>query len=676
MPFRCMLRLIAALLMISLAETGCARARTGTGKDGAAADTLVFVCHPDWHAGDRALEPDSLWEGYRRNCDSVLSDIRRYGPKYVLLSGDMIGGDWLGERRRDLARRFAPGGNDDDLVYACATILYDSFNLQFRSLGMEPIASLGDHELGDQNWSQGSAKAGVIDAYKRAFAAAYTLDAEGRSRYDGLIAGVPQRPVGTAYENTSYAFVDKNVLFVTIDIFRFEGPDTTLDPVRGAISIELAPEQEGWLDRLLTGVAAMDSIQFTVVQAHHPVLIPVRKIRSSCITVKDHGNSSFWKLLQKHHVDVYISGEVHALTPAIDTESRIAHIVCGSMTGLPVHNYLICRASDRRLEITVREKAGDGTEFVYQSTGKMIIDKSSGTKVISASGRLEPIDADRILLHYAFDREDQSGGIHNSAQFGSRLYGGNPHNLSTGEGLLEGALAAGGEGPGYFCNQGKCPVDHDCPRSLVAWVKTGQRDKGTVWALGRDDYCLYVNDGVLELGVRDAYLRVSGAPSLNDQAWHHIAAVYPGGPATLAGVTLYVDGKRAEVDTNVPGKRIRTSPCGEICVGASQAGEENPYHGSLDDLGLWVRALSDAEIASLYAAGSDGGLKYNAGEMDSLFHLFRKGAGDISVKGTRWTPAEGLEGSPGDPVLNADGQYRLVLDDEGNGLSSPGHPSR
>ncbi|MFC1799798.1 LamG-like jellyroll fold domain-containing protein [Candidatus Eisenbacteria bacterium] len=670
MPVRCTLRLIAAVLILALAGIGSAR--TSPKVDGAAADTLVFICHPDWHAGDRALEPDSPWEESTRNRETILSDMRRYGPRYLLLAGDMIGGDWLGERRAYLARRFAPGGTDDELVYECATFLYEAMNRQFRSFGMEPVASLGDHDLGDQNWPQGSPKAGVIDAYKRAFAAAYTLDAEGKSRYDGLIGGVPQRPVGTAYENTSYAFVDGNVLFVTIDIFRFEGPDTTLDPARGVLSIELAPEQKGWLDRLLTEAAAINSIQFTVVQAHHPVLTPMRKLQTSCITVKDYENSSFWRLLQKHNVDVYISGEMHALTPMVDVESRIAHIVCGSLKGHTAHNYLVCRASDRRLKMTVREKAGDGTEFIYESTGEMIIDKASGQKMISGSGRLEPIDADRILFHYAFDQEDLSDGVYNSGQFGSKLYVGMPSNLSTGEGFLDRSLIVGGEAPGYFSNPGKCPTDYDCPRTLAAWVNTGQTDKGTVWALGRDDYCLYVNDGVLELGVKDATLRAVGAAALNDRAWHHIAAVYPGGPATLEDVALYVDGKKVACETGRPDKMIRTNPHHEAYVGAHQLGAENPYHGLLDDMGLWVSALSDAEISSLHAAASAGRLKYNASQMDSLFGLFDEGTGDITVKGTVWTVTQGLKGSPGDLLLNESGQYELVLDDEGKGMSTRG----
>ena len=76
--------------------------------------------------------------------------------------------------------------------------------------------------------------------------------------------------------------------------------------------------------------------------------------------------------------------------------------------------------------MTIREKINDGSTFEFESTGQMIIDKSSGTKEITATGRLEPMDMDRSLFHYSFDQEDLSQPVYNSGQFGSRLYKGLP----------------------------------------------------------------------------------------------------------------------------------------------------------------------------------------------------------------------------------------------------------
>jgi hypothetical protein len=678
MVLRCMLWLLAGALFI----TGIAGAQSDQTEHGRTEgalfysnmvssqpkDTLVFICHPDWHAGDAALEPDSGWNQSLWTRGIILSDMRRYGPKYILIAGDIIGGKWLGERREELTKRFAPGGTDSELVLACSRVLYESINQQFREFGMEPIAALGDHDLGDQNWIQGSRKADVVGAYKQAFSEAYTLDALGKPKYDGFIGNVPQRPVGTGYENTSYAFVDKNVLFVTVDIFRFEGSDTTLDKVRGVLAIELAPEQEAWLDALLMEAAAIEDIQFTVVQAHCPVLIPMRKFQTSSITVNDQANSSFWKLLQKHKVDVYISGEVHAFTPLVDTESQVVHIICGSFISNTAHNYLVCRASDQRLEIIIREKTGDGSEFVYETTGKMIIDKASGQKVISGLGKLEPIDSNRILFHYAFDQQDLLDGVHNSGQFGSRLYRGIPSNLTLEEGFLGKALVIGREVPGYFHTLGLGPTDNDCPRTVVAWVKTGQTTKGTIWALGNDDYCLYLNNGILELDAEGVAVKAVQDAHLNDRAWHHIAAVFPGGPAEIKDVRLYIDGEEANIETDRPHGRIRTSVHREVYVGAHHDAA-NPYQGSMDDLALWVSALAESEIASLHRLGRDSQLRYNAAQVDSLFGLFRKGTGDITVKGIHWEPvATRRQTTSGNLVLNQDGQYELIFDDEGNGL--------
>jgi hypothetical protein len=44
---------------------------------------------------------------------------------------------------------------------------------------------------------------------------------------------VPQRPVRTAYEITSFAVIKKNVLFVSLDLHEYEGSDTPLMHVYG-----------------------------------------------------------------------------------------------------------------------------------------------------------------------------------------------------------------------------------------------------------------------------------------------------------------------------------------------------------------------------------------------------------------------------------------------------------
>lgn len=584
------------LLLICLSMTGFA------------ADSLTFIAHPDWHAGDLELGLVQPSNGTFAIQDTILRDMQQFGAKYILLSGDMIDGLWLtdtGERRSSeilkrkayLKDKFAPGASNDELVLACGKVVYDGLNARFRRFGLEPIAAVGDHEVGDQNWTRGSPRANSVDAFKDAFARAYTLDAGGKPLYNGRIGSVPQRPVNTPYEHTAYAFTDQNVLFVTLDVYRYEGPQTTLHEKSGVVSIELGPEQAEWLDALLTETAKMHEIQFTVVQAHNPAMLPIRKVQTSCMMMNDRENSRLWKLLTQHDVDVYFSGEVHALTPQVD--GTTAHIICGSFLGNTAHNYLVCTATDQRLLMQVREKVGDGSRYIYETTGEMVIDKSSGDKQITGSGRLAPLDLQRDLFHYSFDQADLSDGVRNSGQFGSRLYRGNARDAKLVDGVRGKSLLLNGESSVVY-TRGKSPTDYDIARTLSAWVKTGQTGKGTVWALGNNDFCLFVNNGVLELTAEGKTLRAVQDGHLNDNTWHHVAAVYAGGPATLRGVQFYIDGKPIDAVLDGSDTDIRTNVFGEVYIGAQENNAGYAFQGALDEMRLWVTALDAAEISALY----------------------------------------------------------------------------
>lgn len=115
--------------------------KTGTGQQ-AISSGLVFISHPDWHTGDLELGSYSRSNGTFEIQETILTDMQQFGPKYILLAGDMIGGVWLGGgKRAGLAEKYAPGGTDGELVLACAKVCYDGINQRFRRSGMEPIAS-------------------------------------------------------------------------------------------------------------------------------------------------------------------------------------------------------------------------------------------------------------------------------------------------------------------------------------------------------------------------------------------------------------------------------------------------------------------------------------------------------------------------------------------------------
>jgi len=61
---------------------------------------------------------------------------------------------------------------------------------------------------------------------------------DGNFKYTSLIGSAPSRPIGTSYENSSYAYIHRNTLIVTVDVLHQESPYAiigSLGTVTGAV---------------------------------------------------------------------------------------------------------------------------------------------------------------------------------------------------------------------------------------------------------------------------------------------------------------------------------------------------------------------------------------------------------------------------------------------------------
>ena len=98
---------------------------------------------------------------------------------------------------------------------------------------------------------------------------------------------------------------------------------------------------------------------------------------------------------------------------------------------------------------------------------------------------------------------------------------------------------------------------------------------------------------------------VVGSTAVNDGAWHHLAVVvddFDGiGGANVAEARLYVDGVR-EVVSSSTSMAINTAAGTTALMGASPHATNYNFAGDLDDVRVFPRALSDAEVAALAAA--------------------------------------------------------------------------
>jgi len=622
----------------------------------------TFISHPDWHTGDGELR------GARdiTNQVKILSDMATFKPEFLLLTGDMVGGMWLSDA---FQQKYAPDGSLEDLVMTCGDICYGGINKRFREFGLKPIGCLGDHELGDQNWDLNSRKSSAVKYFKEAFSRAYTLDSAGKSLYDGYIGSVPQRPIGTPYENTSYAFINKNVMVVSVDIFTFESPTVLLDSVRGTVSLDITGAHRQWLDDVLAAGNKIDSVDFIIVQSHFPVMIPMRKHQTSHMTVLHEEQSAFWKLLTKNKVDLYYAGEVHALTPTMDNNSGVIQIIHGSFISSPTHSFLVNEVEKNKLTLYCREKK-DENEYIYETTGKLVIDKTSGQKKVTYSGSLSPIDREGLLIHYAFEDNGPVTRISNTGVFGPKLYYGNNTGLRTTDGVIGQGIEFPFGAGGYSKSFGVNPFHEDMARTLVCWVKTNSPDKMVLITTGNGSYTFGLNMGVPQLIANGNTVAAECKKAIvNDNLWHHLAVTYSGRGHSLSEVLFYIDGNVCKSMTSNSTTMINTSPEGFIILGSKSDLKSDFFNGSMDEVGLWSSALTESMVKTIYGSVRMKDFRFNVSQMDSLFHLFREKGGDTKAGGLKWRYSSGLKGKPGEIRKHRD-HYSIPFNESGEGVIS------
>src|SRR5205814_3199857 len=93
---------------------------------------------------------------------------------------------------------------------------------------------------------------------------------------------------------------------------------------------------------------------------------------------------------------------------------------------------------------------------------------------------------------------------------------------------------------------------------------------------------------------------VDSTRALKDTNWHHVAVAKSAG-----SVTFYVDGVGEAAPQFDPGFDFVSS----VRIGAIQWDTTQPrasFLGSIDEVGVYNRALSTNEVGSIYAAGSAG----------------------------------------------------------------------
>ncbi|MBM3800805.1 MAG: DUF1553 domain-containing protein [Acidimicrobiia bacterium] len=146
--------------------------------------------------------------------------------------------------------------------------------------------------------------------------------------------------------------------------------------------------------------------------------------------------------------------------------------------------------------------------------------------------------------------------------------------------------------------------------SIGAWILPSGSQGGAIVSRAKEisqesGYSLMLDRGKVQLNLvlrwLDDALRVETAESLVPNEWHHVMATYDGS-RVAQGVKIYVDGKPAKLNVLLDELNQTFKTTEPFRIG-SGGGPESRFHGSIDDVRVYQRALSADEVA--VAADSD-----------------------------------------------------------------------
>jgi len=158
----------------------------------------------------------------------------------------------------------------------------------------------------------------------------------------------------------------------------------------------------------------------------------------------------------------------------------------------------------------------------------------------------------------------------------------------------------------------------------------------TTYIYGEDDFgsnflLVSTHDNKATFNFQFDWNPLQSTSTITDDQWHHVVCVYDGG----VSAKLYFDGVQ-EASRNSVAATMPIGQAANFSFAGPPTGWGAMLNGSMDAVGIWNRALSDAEVAELYNAGT--GLEVDPpnyrGEWDNYTDY---GQDDVvSVSGVYW----------------------------------------
>ena len=269
----------------------------------------TFVSIPDFLNFDIEY-PQKGWEDA---LGFIIGSMKKEDPAFAMVAGDLVMGHW---------------GTQKEEIDQWADRYYPAWVQRFNDHELKVYTALGDHEIRDNPWR--GAAADAVPFYKNAFRRHLKMPLNGPDHMKG----------------TAFYWLHQNVLFVSVDVFE-KGQSK-----QGEIAAGVTGKQLEWFECVVKEYRP--NVDHIVVMGHTPILRPVRTFSSSgMLTVKGR-NSDFWKTMVKYDVDLYLCGEVHAVTcTQKDGIQQVAH---GGLIGRTTKpNYLTVSVNKDKLDLNIKE---------------------------------------------------------------------------------------------------------------------------------------------------------------------------------------------------------------------------------------------------------------------------------------------------------------------------------
>ena len=203
-------------------------------------------------------------------------------------------------------------------------------------------------------------------------------------------------------------------------------------------------------------------------------------------------------------------------------------------------------------------------------------------------------DTANLVAHYAFDgsANDSAGGLHGTLVGAPTFVPGQQGQAIS---LNTNTVTDYVEMTGYQGILGANPV------TVTAWIKTTTDATGAIIGWGPNTagqrFGFRIDAGRLRTEHHGG--NIQGDGPVNDGQWHHVAVtVQANSTVSYPEVQLWLDGLDNTRPTTDPDAYNITADL-DVCIGRRPAADDRYFIGEIDDLRIYDRALTAAEIAAL-----------------------------------------------------------------------------